>query len=144
MAQAGSVTFTDQNPFRGPLRPVRKCILQWTSSAGGAVSGNPVGPVSGTIERVVFIPGAGGVQPSNNYVAKLQLLNGDGFDDGLDLLANQGAALSNATNSTIIPGAEVTDGTRTTAAPVAVNDLLDLVISGAGNAKQGTVVLYVR
>lgn len=144
MAATGSVTVTDQNPMRGPLRPIRKIILQWTSSSGGAVNTNPFGPVSGTIERVVFIPGTGGNQPSANYVAKLQLLNGDGFDDGIDLLANQGAALSNTTNTTITPGVEVTDGTHTSVQPIAVDDKLDLVVTGAGASKQGVCVLYVR
>jgi hypothetical protein len=141
---AGSVVYTPSNPNRGPSRPVEKVVLAWTSSAGGAVSGNPFGPVSGEILRVVFIPGTAGVQPSNGYSATLIIKNGDGNDDGLDLLSGQGASLANNANADVCPSVAMKDGVTTSTTRRAVDDLVDLVVSGAGNAKSGTVVLYVR
>jgi hypothetical protein len=141
---AGSVTVGTYNQYRGPARPVEKITLSWTSSAGGAVSGHAFGPVSGEILRVVFIPGTGGVQPSNSYSVTLTLLNGDANDDGLDLLAGQGASLANNANTTITPSVAMKDGTTTSTNRIAVNDLLDLVVASAGNAKSGVVILDVR
>lgn len=139
MSAVGAISFGNVTPGRGPLRPVQTYSFTWTSSAGGAVSGI-LSPdiISGQIVRAVFIPGAGGVQPTNGYSAQLT----DG--NGLDVLAGQGASLSNATTTNIAPGVEVTDGTNIGVLPIAVNEQLTLVIASAGNAKQGTIVLYIR
>ena len=101
-------------------------------------------PISGEIARVVFIPGTGGSQPSASYNATLKIVNGDGFDDGLDLLSGQGASLSNTANTEITPSVAMKDGTTTSTNRRAVNDILELDITAAGNAKSGTVVLYVK
>lgn len=108
--------------------------LAWTSDAAGAVSGNLV-HIEGVIERVVFVPGTGGVQPSDLYDVVLNDV------DGLDVLAAKGANLSNATKTQVCPF--IGDGT-TTNKPVAVAGPLDLVVAAAGDSKSGTVVLYVR
>ena len=76
--------------------------------------------------------------------ATLTILNGDANDDGLDLLAGQGANLSQTNKTHITPGVAMKDGTTTTTNRIAVNDLLDLVVANAGNAKSGVVVLYVK
>jgi hypothetical protein len=141
---AGTLTVTTQNPTRGPARPVEKFTLSWTSTSGGAVSGNAFGPVSGELLRVVFLPGTGGAQPTNGYTATLKLANGDANDDGIDLLAGQASSLSNSTKTTVTPSVAMQDGTTTSTNRIAVDDMLDLVIAGAGNAKSGVVVLYVR
>jgi len=145
MAVAGSIVFSEQSMGRGPRRPISMITLAWTSSSGGAVSGLPVltsagivDYLSGEIERVVFIPGTGGVQPTNGY--SVTLLDGN----GVDVLAGQGASLSNVTTTHIKPGVKITDGTTTSIAPIAIDDQLTLNVSAAGNAKQGTVVLYLR
>jgi hypothetical protein len=80
---------------------------------------------------VSFIPGAGGVQPTNLY--DVTLLD----DDGTDLLAGLGANLSNVTASAVAPmlGAS-------TNVPVVVVGSANLVVANAGAAKQGTIVLY--
>ena len=73
---SGTLTGSVQSLGRGPYRPICKITLSWTSMAGGAVNqvvvdgnGNAV-YVSGELLRVVFIPGTGGNQPSNNYGAR--------------------------------------------------------------------------
>ena len=72
---SGTLTGSVQSLGRGPYRPICKITLSWTSMAGGIVNqvvvdgnGNAV-YVSGELLRVVFIPGTGGNQPSNNYSA---------------------------------------------------------------------------
>lgn len=126
---AGSITVT-----RSDGETIRHVRLVWTSDAAGAVSGTTV-HASGEIVRVVFVPGAGGVQPTDLYDATIE------DADGLDVLAGKGANLSNANKSQIVP--LVGDGT-TTAERVAVSGTLELKVAAAGNAKSGTVVVYLR
>lgn len=135
---AGSLTITDQVSVDRASRPVRKVTLAWTSSAGGAVSGNLTDYLSGALVRVVFIPGSGGVQPTDLY--DVVLLDGS----GLDLLAGQGANLSQSSTTHVCPGVPLKDGTTTSTTQVQIDDQLELQVANAGNAKQGTVVLYLR
>jgi len=144
MASSGTLTGAVQSLGKGPMRPITKISMTWTSTSGGAVSqtvvdgnGNTV-YVSGELLRVVFIPGTGGNQPSNNYSAQLTDQN------GIDLLAGQGATLSNTTTTHVCPGVKVTDGATSTERAIAGDDKLTLVIGSAGNGKQGAVVLYLR
>ena len=136
---AGSVTVTDQNFTDKASRPIRKISIAWTSDASGDVNGYPTSAfLSGQVVRVVFAPSAGGTQPSNLY--DVTLLDGS----GLDVLAGQGVNLSNSAASAVVPGVPLRDGTTTSVHPCHIDDQLELRVSGAGNAKTGTVVLYVR
>lgn len=125
---AGSIIFTRQETTPRVLR------LAWTSDAAGAVSGTLV-YVEGVIERVVFVPGTGGAQPTDLYDVVLNDV------DGLDVLAAKGANLSNVNKTQVCPF--IGDGT-TTDKPVAVAGALELVVAAAGNTKSGQVVLYAR
>lgn len=135
---AGSLTITTQNLYRGPARPVMKIMLAWTCTAGGAVSGNYTDYVSGELLRVVFIPGGGGNAPTNLYDIVLN------DENGLDILAGQGANLSSTVTTNVIPGVPVKDGTSTFTGAVSLDDKLELQVSNAGASKTGTVILYVR
>lgn len=130
MAAAGAIAESFSE-----TRTVKKLALDWTSSVGGAVQEIPSRTVSGEILRVVFVPGAGGVQPSDLY--DVTLLDAD----GLDVLAATGANRSNANKSQACP--LIGDGT-TTDKPIAVDGPLTLTIANAGDAKQGRVALYLR
>jgi len=112
----------------------RKISFAWTSTAGGAVSGNLTGRLAGTIERVVFKPGTAGSQPSDLY--DVTLLD----EQGVDVLAGKGANLSNATTTQIVP--LIGDGT-TTDKPVVVNGTLELQVANAGATKSGEVHVYL-
>lgn len=128
--------------------PNRRYAFAWTSDASGNVNGNTTngagvitgspGRITGLLLRVVFIPGTGGVQPSDAY--DMVMLDSNGFD----ILAGLGANLSQTNTTSKVPGNAMTDGTTVSTAPIALNDILELQVSNAGNAKQGTVVLYVR
>ncbi|HLN31962.1 MAG TPA: hypothetical protein VK395_29795 [Gemmataceae bacterium] len=102
---SGTVVETAQSQGRGPFRPIMKFTLAWTCTSGGAVSYLTSAYPTGEILRVVFIPGAGGAQPSNGYSATLT------DKQGMDLLAGRGAGLSNVNTTHICPGVKVTDGT---------------------------------
>jgi hypothetical protein len=126
---AGTVTAT-----HAKQETIRQLRLAWTSDAAGAVSGTLV-HASGELVRVVFIPGTGGVVPTTLYDVTIE------DADGLDVLAGKGANLSEVNKTQIVP--LIGDGT-TTQQRVALSSTLELKVANAGNAKQGTVVLYYR
>lgn len=137
---AGTVTETRSfgDGTRREESRVNRIALAWTCTSGGAVSGNASATISGTILKVQFIPGSGGDQPTNAYDVTLT------DTAGIDVLAGQGADLSNSTPTSVIPGVPLKDGTTTSVGPCVVNDPLTLVVANAGSVKSGTVVLYVR
>ena len=121
---AGTVVVTTSDVGHG----VTKYSIDWTSDAAGAVSGNAFAVTAGTIFQVEYTPDAAGTQPTDLYDATLVYAN------GLDLLQGSGANLSNVTAyGPVMQALYFHDGTRT----------VDLVIANAGNAKGGTVVIWV-
>lgn len=106
-----------------------RCL--WTSSAGGAVSGNNFSITPGFLQSIRFIPGS--TTPSDLYDATL--IDNDGAVNSGDLLSGAGADLSNtlAVLKTFDPPL-FEDGTRT----------LDLVIANAGATKTGSVDLVIQ
>lgn len=137
---AGTVTVTDSaaQGYDARRRPVRRVVLDWASDASGAVSGNPAGPVSGELLRVTFVPDSGATQPSSLY--DVTLLDAA----GIDVLAGQGANLSNTAAGHVCPGTPMKDGTTTGTTYVALDDVLELRVANAGDSKGGLVVLHVR
>lgn len=112
--------------FKGS-ESINRYALAWTSNASGAVSANPADVVTGQIIAVKFLPSLAGTQPSDQY--DVTLLD----TDGIDLLGGAGANRSNAAGQLLQSDPPVFfEGGK-----------LDLVIANAGNAKTGTVVLYV-
>jgi hypothetical protein len=124
MAAVGSVVVT-VTPLNSRMVLIE---IDWTSSAGGGVSGNPFNVGSGAIQQVAFVPGSGGTQPSNSYGATMVDANSAG-----DYLAGKGATLSNVT---------ATIGVQAAPLSWVAKGTLDLVIAAAGNAKTGKVFLW--
>jgi hypothetical protein len=131
----GTVTISESG--KSIDRPINCLRFAWTSDASGNASASR-DFVSGQIVRAVFIPGSGGVQPTNAYDITIT------DDDSRDVLQAQGADLSNSAASEVSPGTPLKDGTTTSVVPKAVCGALTLNVSNAGNAKSGTVVLYLR
>lgn len=125
-AQSGTVTVTRSNV--SPLK-VYRITIRWTSTAGGAVNTNPISIPHGQLLQVKFQPDAGGTQPTDLYDVTLV------DDNGLDYLSGRGANLSNATPIMFQWDPPVMWHT---------SQSLDLVVTNAGNAKRGTVTLWVR
>lgn len=133
-AAVGTVTVTntiiEASAYRA--RAINQYTIAWTSSAGGAVSANPFSVTQGHIQSVKFVPASGGTQPSDLYDATLK------DADGIDILNAQAANLSNSVGAYFqfnppfyFPGS-------------ASSQTLDLVIANAGNAKSGSVILWVQ
>jgi hypothetical protein len=137
MAAVGSITITDPNQSSHPPREVRRVALAWTSDTSGNVSGILTNYLNGALVRVVFVPGTGGDAPAASY--DVTLLN----EDGIDLLAGQGANLSATVSSHVAPGLPLKDGTTVSVVFPQVAGKLELQVSGAGSLNKGTVVLYV-
>ena len=134
---AGSVTMT----LTRVSPSVVKHSLAWVSDAAGAVSGNATTFLAGSIVSVEFVPDSGGTQPSDLY--DVTMTNGDGvnmLDDGAG--ASIGANLSNATASHKVPfiGASTTSYVR----QWLHSGSYTLVVANAGNAKGGTVNIYIH
>lgn len=135
---AGSITVTTSEVAGGA--GVRKYSVAWTSDASGDVSGNTVEIGSGTIIAVEFVPGAGGVQPTDLYDVTFTDAAGiNVFDDGAG--ASVGANLSNATASHKVPF--VGGGSVTYVRRWLHGGDYTPVVAAAGNAKQGRIDLYV-
>ena len=122
---AGSIVFSDSK-----LRSVRKFTLAWVSDASGDVNGVLTKPLSGIIHRITVVPDGGGTAPTTLYDVVLN------DTEGVDLLNGKGANLSATVTTSVSP--DFTGGN------LAFDDALDLVVSNAGNAKGGKVILYIR
>jgi hypothetical protein len=114
--------------------------VTWTSNASGDVSGTMFDVIVGTIIAVEFIPGTGGVTPTSLY--DVNLLDAEGvtmFDDG------SGTSIGNNL-SAVIPSHKVP-----LVGLVGVTiyrrwhhgGAVQFTVAEAGNAKQGTVNIFV-
>lgn len=134
---AGTVTITDSNDTNNARPPVRRIVIAWTSDASGDANGTHTARLSGELLRVVFIPDAVAV-PTALYDVTLE------DDNVMDVLAGQGANLSETTTTNVCPGVPLLDGTTTSVRPMVIDDALELKVSNAGNAKQGQVIIYLK
>jgi len=121
-------------------RLISRYTVTWTSDASGDVNqsfvANGAGLVSGSIKRVVINPGA--TAPTALYDLTIT------DEQGVDVLAGQGANLSDTVTTEFSPGVALDDGTTTSVIPMVVDDILTFVVANAGNAKGGVVVLYME
>ena len=117
----GTVTVTTTD-----LRSMKKYTIAWTSDASGDASGTTFTPTRGRILEIHFIPGA--TTPTDLYDVVVRDVN------AVDLSIGGGANCSNAATriAQLYP-------------PVVANGVstVEVVVSNAGNAKTGTVVVYV-
>lgn len=127
-------TFTTR--YRAADSDIVRITIDWTSHTDGTVTQAFPKAYSGIIERVVFNPGA--TAPANLYDVTLT------DDQGVDVLAGQGANLSDTATTHVKPGVPFKDGTTTSVAPVVIDDTLTLNITNAGSGKTGTIVVYLK
>ncbi len=121
----GTITFTSLGLGPG----YNKYTAAWVSDASGDVSGNAASfdIPRGRIHQAQFTPDSGGTQPDDLYDATLLFST-------VDILDAVAANLSNSTATIIMFDPPfLYDATSN----------LDLVISNAGNANGGTLVLWV-
>lgn len=124
---AGSATVTSVDVRIGD-HVYRRYTIAWTSTAGGAVSGNAFAVAAGPLMSIRFTPG--GTTPTDLYDVTLAETAG-----ATDLTGGQGANQSATVSGvyTFDPPL-LLDGSRT----------LDVVIANAGASKTGTVVILVQ
>lgn len=116
---------------------VVKHTFAWTSASDGSATLASTLPVSGRIERVVFVPSTTAA-PTALYDLTLT------DENSIDVLAGQGANLAASGNTAVCPGVAIKDGTTTSTVPIVVDGILTLNVTNAGNAKSGSVIVYVR
>ena len=133
MAVAGSVAVVSADMGGG----YTKYSIAWLSSAGGAVSENPVAVKRGHVHQVQFIPDAGGTQPTDLYDLTLP----DAIAGGFDFLTGLGANLSNVNRKIGVP--QIGDGVTALQRVFVEAQNLYPTIAAAGAAKGGTIVLIV-
>jgi hypothetical protein len=113
-----SVTYQDKSNSS-----VQKITVAWTSDGSGDATVSL--DAHGLIYRVVTNPGA--TAPTANY----DIVINDA--DGVDVMAAALADRHTSTTEQVTPSA-----------PPAVSGALSVVVSNAGDTKDGTVVLYVK
>ena len=118
---AGTVVTTEQTH-----RSLKRVKFAWTSSAGGAADATTSATYSGEVLTLVTDPGA--TAPTDNY----DVVVNDA--DSIDVLAGAGANRDTANTEYVL--AASLGG--------CVDSKLTLAITNAGNAKDGTVYVYIR
>ena len=126
MADLGVVVMTEET-----ISTVKKIKFEWTSEGAGDNAGKATKTTakaySGEIIRLVTIPD-GDTAPTNEYDVVVN------DEDGTDVLMGAGANRSNANTEQVLAAN----------LGCVANDQLSLSISGAGESKKGTTILYVR
>lgn len=124
------------------ITSVKKYSVLCTSHTDGTITntlndsdGNAI-KFDGMLVRVTIVPGTAGDQPDTPYV----LAAND--DNEVDVLANQGAALSDTNTITFGPAVRLDDDSSESIIPIAVVGELDLAGSGMGSENTCTLVLY--
>jgi len=115
---------------------VVKHTFAWVADGSGNATVASGFAISGQIMRVVFDPGS--PEPTASYDITLT------DADGVDVLASQGADLSETVTSHVCPGTPLKDGTTTSVVPIVVDSILTLNVSNAGSGGAGSVIVYVR
>ncbi len=120
---AGTVTVAERTHTS-----VKKITWAWTSTAGGAADLITTGAYDGKIERLVTVPAAAGSAPTDDY--DITVTDGD----SVDVLHGAGANRDTANTEQVLASS----------LGIVAGDKLTLNVTNAGNAKSGTVHLYLR
>lgn len=123
---AGTATLTEISHTS-----TKKVVWEWTSGTvgeGGTVAKTTTKVFDGKIVGLATIPGSAGTQPTNLY--DITITDAQGHD----VLLGAGANRSNAATEYVA---------ETSVAGVA-GSKLTLNVANAGDAKTGTVVLFIR
>lgn len=118
---AESVTF----PAEELYGRVQKAKIVVVSAADGTATGTSSYAYSGEVLRFVAVPDSGGTQPTNAFDVVIN------DEDGYDILAGQGANLSNAAATTVVASLGAI-----------ANDKITFDASGMGDSKGATFYIY--
>lgn len=118
----------------GSASGITKVTIPWTSSAGGSYTEAIL--LTGFLVQVEFVPGA--TTPTAAYDITIPNAN------SIDVLAGTGANLSETTATRKCPCVTATDGTNSSVVPFYLDGSHTFTVANAGNAKNGTVTLWIR
>lgn len=125
MADYGTVTLTEET-----FGTVKKITCAWTSENGGDNAGKAQKTTtfaySGEVIRLVTDPGA--TAPTDNYDVMVY------DEDNTDILMGAGANRDTADTEQVLASS----------LGCVANDKLTFYVENAGNAKVGTIYLYIR
>ena len=119
---AGSVTIEYEDH-----KPIKYVKWSWTSDASGDVSGEDTKNVNGRVLRWVTNPSA--TAPTSNYDIVVNDV------DDIDIAAGDLANRHTSSSEQVLTGGDAKDG-------AAFAGKLSLVVSNAGNAKEGVLTMY--
>lgn len=105
-----------------------RVTFDFTSTAEGAAGDTTEELFNGAIEQVLFSPGSGDNQPSDDWDAVLT------DSQGADMLCGRGADLDNASIVVL----------RDPFLGILVNSALTLAVTNFGNAKTGQVSVFIK
>jgi hypothetical protein len=139
MADLGTVVLTEEiissmNALGGFVTssPIKKVKFEWTSVNGGGDAGKACKTTNnvftGEIIRFVTIPAVAPNAPTDDYDITIT------DEDGTDILMGAGAN-RDTTN---------TEQVLASSLGCVANDKLTINVAAAGNAKQGTTIIYIR
>ena len=123
---AESVTIVEEK-FGNSIEPVQKIAFTWVSAADGTATGQTTNPYTGEVIRLVTVP-SGATAPTDDY----DVIVND--EDTTDVLMGAGADRDTANTEQVLASS----------LGCVANDKLTLEIANAGDAKGGTVYLYIR
>lgn len=127
MTNLGIVTITEET-----FSHIKKITFSWTSENGGGNAGKAtkttLDSYTGEIIRLVTVPGAAPNAPTDDYDVAIN------DEDGNDVLMGAGADRDTANTEQVLASS----------LGCVANDKLTLSVTNAGNAKRGTVYLYIR
>jgi len=124
MATAQVVTLTED----AVRYPIQKITWDWLCTDLGVVSSKTVNGVMGKVVKAILASDAGGTAPTNLYDVTIE------DDDGADILSGEGANVTSAATVYIVDPTKVL---------YCRSSNLTLKIAAAGDAKGGTVILYI-
>lgn len=127
MPDLGTVVITPET-----FNSIKKITFAWTSEDVGANAGKATKTTdevyTGEIIRLVTVPGVAPNAPTDDYDVVVN------DEDGTDVLMGAGADRDTANTEQVLASS----------LGCVANDKLSLSISNAGNAKTGTVYLYIK
>jgi len=125
-----------------PVGSIKQYSLLVTAHTDGTVANtlqNAVGEdikFNGMLLGVAIVAGAAGVQPDDNWVMAIN------DDEGIDVLANQGAAIAEDAKARFCPAQRLDDDSFEAVSQMPIVGELTLAGSGMGDSNQATIVLY--
>jgi hypothetical protein len=119
---AESVVFAEET-----FSTIKKLKITVTSAADGTATGTSKSSYSGEVLRFVTVPASDGTQPSDDFDVVLD------DEDGYDILAGNGANLSNAAATTVVSGMGAI-----------ANDKITFDASNMGDSKAAVFYVYLR